>query len=880
MRAKRHDKPDNIVDAACRSCGVKIRKHIREVHSWTRRVPTVVDLDEAERAMLESRSEQALDAYLRKKGCFAYPALDINAVREISRATVTVRNGTPAARIVCPPDVPVLKRLANALRRHIERQAGVALPIVRDSGRARLSPSSLNLIVLGGSHENRLARRLAFHGVSYADQGVPGPGGCLVNTVPAFYKTRGNIVLIAADRSSAAEAVRFLSESHQCLSDGVWGFPHLQYARLGNGLKVGSGRHLMRAVGLDPARAAHQPARGDPARVAALYDSGGFKRNRYNRWPVDQAPLALQLYRLTSEVDYLHAYKLLLWGLLTYHLNKAGGASYISDFDFALGPLLVSWSMAESEPVFNDEERLVVTNTLLAAARQIHRYKEAFWPSPRGRLRHNHETFPALSLYHAASYFGTFYGIPDAAAWRTLAAECFSGPIGKVCKHTENAFGYQWLVPLHKLEYDVLSNGLEIVRNGMARRTARSLAAAVDNFGYGLDYGDTGAPLRSAAHMLPFFDSVAALSRDTTVAWVARHVGKRHPPAVPSVHAGRHCPMPGKRPAVNRWERLALDDHIRRAFAPRLPREYVADKIGFRTGWQDSAQCFFFSPYSCDSHSHYDMNSILRYNHLGRVWLVDNGYGRPSGITNVARSFSERQRGPQDHNTVIFWKTNREPAVPPPFCAILTLTRRKDLYLLQSALCGIDGADWLRTVLLRRGSFLLVVDQITAGAGHAAVECQLNALGEDELEGRIWRLEQQGVRLFVQCTGAGSLKTGAYMNQNWTGEFGRRGYPYAAAPIRKLSQLVRKPGAGEKILFATLIAATTRREPTCRLDGGGQDGSLRVRGTFSAGIRFANERLRLHTDADRLDMALVRDWRLPAGLRRDMFRSKTVRRRP
>src|SRR5690606_19624342 len=94
------------------------------------------------------------------------------------------------------------------------------------------------------------------------------------------------------------------------------------------------------------------------------------------------------------------------------------------------------------------------------------------------------------------------------------------------------------------------------------------------------------------------------------------------------------------------------------------------DKLAFRTGWKEDDQYLLYEGLGNKSvsHSHLEINGIVRLNHLGRHWLVSNGYGRRRGLKNVSQSFSTRVRGPFDHNMLVF---HQDDAVidQMPFCS-------------------------------------------------------------------------------------------------------------------------------------------------------------------------------------------------------------------
>ena len=110
-------------------------------------------------------------------------------------------------------------------------------------------------------------------------------------------------------------------------------------------------------------------------------------------------------------------------------------------------------------------------------------------------MRHNHETFPALTLHFAGRYFRDYYGVPQADEWLAIARECFRGPIERHFKFRENANMYQWLVPTHLLIYSRAAGRDRFVKSGNLARIAENIVITTDNFGYPCDFGDAGSPI-------------------------------------------------------------------------------------------------------------------------------------------------------------------------------------------------------------------------------------------------------------------------------------------------------------------------------------------------------------------------------------------------
>jgi len=384
--------------------------------------------------------------------------------------------------------------------------------------------------------------------------------------------------------------------------------------------------------------------------LVGYFDGGGVEKNLYNGVVFPPMIYLFRIFIVTADQRYIKLFKELLIELLNYYLKTENGASYISDFDFYLGDLINCWGQAEVEAVFNEDERLLINNLLLACSRQVYAYKEKMWPTPVGENRFNHETFPALSLYRAVQYFETFTQVKDLKKWTATATQCFNGPINEVFKHTENANGYQWLVPCHKFAFDAASGKIPGQLLKTYKKTAYAAVAAVDNFGFGVDYGDTNNPLSNGFFMLSLLDCAATAYNDSCLAWSAYFVRKAlkdnpliHLPAPGWGITGQVSAEVGTAPAAGDWEKLPLEEHMRLKYAPEISADKIFDKLGYRQGWTAEDQFFLFEASSCGMHNHFDCNAILRYNHKGRIWLVDNGYGRLSGLLDASESYKSRE---------------------------------------------------------------------------------------------------------------------------------------------------------------------------------------------------------------------------------------------
>jgi hypothetical protein len=419
---------------------------------------------------------------------------------------------------------------------------------------------------------------------------------------------------------------------------------------------------------------------------------------------------------------------------------------------------------------------------------------------------------------------------------------------------------------------------MECVKNGAIRKTAKAATMAVDNFGYSVDYGDSGSCITGGIGIVPFLDMVGCACEDSSIASFSLSMldSIKNPVQGLLPHPGwgmTGIRRRGRRKACasSAWLRLELDDHVRQRVNPVFPAIYAADKIAFMSARNKAAQFLLFEPHSCDKHCHVDMNSVIRYNHLGRIWLVDNGYGKPCGVKNALKAFSSRQTGPEDHNLVIFRDASGNPIKPPPFCAITAQANiAKKIFILQSALCGIGkGSDWLRSVIVYKDRFMLVIDQVLAGKDLSSIECQWNCLGNDSLKKERWTLEQEKVWMHCFFKSPGKAIGDSYNCESWHKELSAGIYNFAKPPVKKLKERVDKPNPGERYVFVNLFAASKERKSPYSLQK--KEGLVCVRGVGARVQETKVGNLKISSFRKTMRIEFPLEWKLPEGLDSGMF---------
>lgn len=861
--------------------GYQIRQHLEE-EGWTRRKLTVVDLDAQQRQALVEGGPARLKETLAAQGRWSFPALDIEEPLPRSRDVTLWESGRARAAIVAPAGDGRLKALAQALAAKIADRHGVRLPLIEDAGSEVDLLDAGHLIVVGGSHENRLALKLALRcHTFFVDASAPGDDGWIVTTHTGLNAHGHNVCQLTASAEHQESVVSLILGAIESESDRLV-LRHLH--------RVGPGSTLRAALPSWQRFTAELPRRlpqlegrdvAVPADVAALadllalgLDGGGAEKNYYNVAPIDIAIACASYYQLSGEPRALHLFRELLFRLADYYLKTPEGASYPADLDFRLGPLLLYYARLEHEPVFTDEDRLILANLLLACCRSVYEYALKIWPvKPDATTRHNHETFPARTLLYAAEYFGR-YGVTDVPQWRRFVELVLGPVIWRRFKQRENAYGYEPMVFEHgasRLTFEGHPLSDDVLR--CLHRVVERQIATTDNFLRPVDYSDTNVSLEPADSVLA--QVLAAHGENGLIAWFAGEAFARSP-HFESLTAPVHA-FPGIRltrspapPPAGDWECIPLDPLFAADYAPGFPHRFAFDKLAFRTGWTEADQYLLLEGIGSKkvSHAHNEVNGIVRYNHLGRHWIVSNGYGRQVGITNVARSFNTRVLGPEDHNMLVLTRSGQIVRELPVCSALLQRGRRGRLLYSTSALLNYGGTHWFRTLIVLAGEYVLVIDRVQVlEPGLEKAHIEWNALGEVTAQTGGYRLEQQGVYLDVtSASGWRAEQSVADRSASWKSVLDSGRYPYAAFPLKKLLFHMPDAAPGQAHCLGTLLSAS-RSAPRYAVVQP-EDGLIAVEGPHRSvqGERIDDGDLTIRVEVSRCEVRFAPAPQLPPEL--------------
>ncbi len=809
--------------------GYCFRQHLEE-EGWTVRKLTVVDLDDAQCDALEKGGVEGLREALDKQNLWPFPALDIDAPLPRRRDVLLAEGGRPTATVVAADSG---REIAQAFVTTVAERSGVNLPLLGDT---EADPSLLetgHIVVFGGADENRLAMDLALRFQTFfADAIVPGEDGWVVTTHLGLDGSGHAVVQVAASESCRDEALACLREA---LSGGGSQVVLRHTHRVSPGHEMrehfpeweayASG--LPRRVPRYQGQSVEAPEELVPLSelIAKGLDSGGPDVNLYNAAPIDIAVGCGRYYQLSGDLRALHLFRELLFRLADYYLKTPEGASYPSDLDFRIGHLVLYYSRLEHEPAFSDEDRLILANLLLSCVRSAYEYTRKIWPiEPNAPTRHNHETFAARSLMFAADYFGR-YGVKDVGDWRAHADAIFSGGIWSRFKQKENANTYEQTAFEHAASYSAFTGRrLDLFGEGCLRQAAMRQVTATDNFFRPVDYGDTNLQMRNGVT-----DKLAILAssqqEDSTLAWYAHEMFRRehhYLSSTTSGTAGIHSDCKkADPPPTGMWEQAPLDPRFREEYCGGFPEAHAFDKLAFRTGWGDDDHYLLFEGVGNGriSHSHNDVNGIVRLNHLGRHWVVSNGYGRRAGMTNINTSFNTRVRGPEDHNMLVLQKDGAIVSDLPPCSGLLQKGQDGDLAYATGVVVDYAGTDWFRTLLVMAGRFVLIIGRVqVVQSGPETAHIEWNCPGSATAGEAGFRLDQKGVYLDVSSASGWAPEQGVTgQSADWQRAIESGAYPYATFPLTKLMFRMPETESGGSACLATLLAATRSPDPAYRV---------------------------------------------------------------
>jgi len=371
------------------------------------------------------------------------------------------------------------------------------------------------------------------------------------------------------------------------------------------------------------------------------------------------------------------------------------GGPWGMDSDFPSQRVMPAWDVVEECPALSDADRLEVSRILFQYINDaaLPEAAGAAGTAQAGRLVSNHGTFAALGAFCAGEFFAKHYESAEGRQWMQLGDQTF-GPLMTGSKVHEDCNGYQWLTQYHIVRYALSKPDLAYFENGNARKAADFAILAMNNLGYQVPYGDTGAWVCWFSEM-PVLRACEWFYRDGRYQWALNKktaLGQR--PALGQLEPRAATTEPSDLLGARAW---ALDaKYFGEAGEGAPPAEATVDKIAFRDSFDPQGQYLLLDGLNNGGHRHMDGNSVLQWTERERVWLADADY-----IKSL----------PKYHNGVLILKDGQSATIP-DYCELERFTDLPGLAASVTTLRNYAGVDWRRHVIWLKGQAFLVADQM------------------------------------------------------------------------------------------------------------------------------------------------------------------------
>lgn len=328
--------------------------------------------------------------------------IPIEGVKNLFINTVLVKNNIPQVAIVAPTKQYPLS--VQLIHDQIQEVTGISVPVYED---IQIVPDEIlkeyNIIAVGNMSSNSFIEKLYRQWYSLLDLKYPGKGGYVVRSLHNPYGTGRNVIFVGgSDDDGVKNAAKVFAD----------------VIEPGDPLQVGWLQKIQLGAGIIPPKIIEGSIEEvvyswrDSWRKDESGQTRGYKSATYFGWnPISIAGI---LYYMTGQVEFLEYFK-------TMAIPDPDNIPLInrtSDaFTDPLDPLIKSYhyrahlvdcvyDLIEESPIFNDEERLFITNKLLQ-----HQYEydpDNTYSRPNGS---RHDLWHMLGIYTGSRYFSKSY--PD-----------------------------------------------------------------------------------------------------------------------------------------------------------------------------------------------------------------------------------------------------------------------------------------------------------------------------------------------------------------------------------------------------------------------------------------------------------------------------------
>ena len=643
---------------------------------------------------------------------------------------------------------------ARAVASAVERRVGETLEVIVDESIGEGILRDHHTILIGDCNSNAGTYELYRQRYTWVDGYLPGRGCYQVHTAHNPYGTGTNAVVAAgSDHPGTVRAAEKLVEVIENLDAGLCLLPRIHET--------------------DSRHRPFFPFDGDVSNAAKI-----------------GAPMAA--YCLTNDPWQGEIAKKALFARMDDLYADCNG----HDFFFRGKIILLFWDLIEESEIFSDEERLAITNMLLALTRhasQEHGGWHCHEPCPDDRLLQNHASHAALTFYWGARYFKKYYGYTEFDELLECVETFFDTGFRSWLNQDDCAGYYYWPGIGHCLAYDAHSGSGRMIEGGFLRACADRAVVVTDNLGRECGYGEArygdrplvGNALRYGARFLS----------DPQLKWVENWLQEPDLWGNTGSHAfdmGRPELWSGTGTNTGElppgWVMMITDGIYASDLSPEMPDGYTGvyvtdlpeyylkaigeedgprrfDKISFRDRFDPEAEYLCLDGHWAKDgvHRDADTNAIVGLTWKGCNFLIDGQHDgsiyfrpMPPAMHNCAvvqridgTTPPDRQTAESRGASAGLEDSEAEREAPyrtdiPTLATLEALGSFRRSGIVRSRVVDYGGMDWTRSIFWMRGRFFVILDDFVARSnGTFGASVYWQGLGDVALDGRDFHISQE-----------------------------------------------------------------------------------------------------------------------------------------
>ena len=717
--------------------------------------------------------------------------VDTKEAHPLQRQTPLLEKGALQIAIVAPSD-PAWQAVATELAAGLEKALGQKPPVAAGDGPEALKPPATHVVLLGNVGNNRAMLYPYSHYMMTADGNFPGVGGYELRTLSDPWGNKRNAVIIGATDAAGGKAgvAAFLKAVAAAKSAGS----------AAQGAAPADSVVLPRLLEVQPAPEARArfgafDAQLDDKWVAAQQESAqkALEAGAHTGLLGTMSSIGEQ-YIVTGRDEYARQFVWLARKAKQWRDGKPTtfGGPWGMDSDFMGHRVIPMWASVEQSPALTDQDRLEVSRILFEYVREaaLPEGSGAAAGAKAGQSVSNHGTFAALATFLAGEYFSKYYDSAEARQWLQIGEDCF-GNLAKTAKAHEDCNGYQWLTNSHVMRYALTRPNFAVFENGNARTIANYAILTMNNLGYQVPYGDTGAWICWFSE-LPVLRMAEWFYRDGTYRWcVDKKLQVRQSRPLWEYDPGGTAKEPTDLAA---FDAIPLDEHWYKSAGGEksgVTLDHACDKIAFRDSFDPKRAFLLLDGLSNGGHRHMDGNSVLQWTQNERVWIADADY-----IKSL----------PKYHNGVLILRDGQSATIP-DFVEVEHVTDLPSAAVSVTTYRNYAGVDWRRNVIWLKDRMFIVADQMVAKqAGDYSFRAIWQTVGNAKINGSAMDVEQGGqwARFATTADARVLLDDDALTGANWAS------YPYAGKPVVRVMQSVfnKSLQAGQTFNLFTVLQAS------------------------------------------------------------------------